>query len=102
MYRIEMSLVFLGILREYENVVNVHPYENPQVVSKDIIHDVLEREWRVTDAKGHSNPFEGAKLCVEGILFDIFVTDSNVMEPTDKVYVRKGGGTPQCTQFGLD
>ena len=43
MYQIEMSLVFLSILREDENVVNVHAYDNPQVVSKDIIHDALER-----------------------------------------------------------
>ena len=43
MYQIEMSLVFIGILREDEDVVDVHPYKDPQVVSKDIIHDALER-----------------------------------------------------------
>ena len=66
MYQIEMSLVFISMLREEENVVDVHPYEDPQVVSKDIIHDALKRRWRVTEVKGHDNPFEGAKLCVEG------------------------------------
>ena len=102
MYQIKMSLVFISILREDENVVDVHPYENLQVVSKSIIHDALERRWHVTEAKGHNNPFEGAKLCVEGGFLDIFVMDSNLMEPTDKVYLRKYGGTPQCTQYGLD
>ena len=102
MYQIEMSLVFIRILREDENVVDVHPYENPQVVSKDIIHGALERRWRVTQAKGHNNPFEGAELCVEGGFLDIFVVDSDVPEPADKVYLRKYGGTPQCTQDGLD
>ena len=72
------------------------------MVSKDIVHDALERRWRVTEAKGHNNPFEGAKLCVEGVFLDFFVTDSNLMNPADKVYLRKYGGTPQCTQEGLD
>ena len=98
----EMSLVFLSILREDENVVDVHPYKNPQVVSKDIIHNALERRWRVTEAKGHNNPFKGAKLCVEGGFLDIFVMDSNLMEPTDKVYLRKYSGIPQCTKYRLD
>ena len=88
MYQSMMSLVFISIFREDENVVDVHPYENPQVVSKDIIHDTLERSWRVTEAKGHNNAFEGAKLCVQGSFLDIFVMDSNLMEPTDKVYLR--------------
>ena len=98
MYQIEMSLVLIRNLREDENVVDVHPYANPQVVWKDIIHDALERRWRVTEAKGHNNPFDGGKLCVEGSFLDIFVMDSNLVEPADKVYLRKYGGTPQCTQ----
>ena len=102
MYQIEMSLVLISILREDENVVDVHPHKKRQVVSKDIIHDALERRWRVAEAKGHNNPFRGAKLCVEGGFPDIFVMDSNLMEPTDKVYLRKYGGTPQCTQKGWD
>ena len=102
MHQAEMSLVFLSILQEDEYVVNVHPYKNPRMVSKDVIHDLLERRWRVTEAKGHNNPFEGAKLCVEGGFPDIFVMDSNLMEPTDKVYLRKHGRTPQCTQYGLE
>ena len=52
MYQIEMSLLFIRILREDENVVVVHPYKNRQVVSKNIIHDALERRLRVTEAKG--------------------------------------------------
>ena len=37
MYQVEVSLVFVRILREDEDVVNVHPYKDPQVVSKDIM-----------------------------------------------------------------
>ena len=102
MYQIEMSLVFLSILRENKDVVEVQPYENPQVVLKDVIHDALERRWRVTEAKRHNNPFEGPKLCVEGGFLDIFIMDSNLMEPTDEVSLRKHGGTCQCTLYGLD
>ena len=80
-----MSLVFLSIVREDADVVHVHPYEIPQVVSKDVIHDAFERPWRVTEAKEHNNPFEGAKLCVQGGFLDIFVMDLNLMESTDKV-----------------
>ena len=71
--------------------------KNPHVVSKDIIHDALERRWRVTEAKGQNNPFECAKLCVEGGFRDIFVVDSDLVEPADKVYLRKYSATPQCT-----
>ena len=102
MYQIEMSLVFIRILREEEDVVDVHPYKDPQVVSKDIIHDALERRWRITEAKGQNNPLEGAELRVEGGFLDIFVLDSDLVEPTNKFDLRKYGGTPQCTQDGLD
>ena len=97
MYQIEMSFMFIRILREDENVVDVHSYQDPQVVSKDIIHDALKRQWRVTEAKGHNNP-----LCVEGVFLDIFVVDSDLVKPTNKVDLRKYGGTLQCTQKGLD
>ena len=102
MYQIEMSLVFIRILREDEDVVDAHPYKDPQVVSKDIIHDALERRWCITEAKEHNNPLEGAKLRVEGGFLDIFVVHSDLVEPTNKVDFGKYGGTPQCTQDGLD
>ena len=102
MYQIEMSLVFIRILREDEDVADVHPYKDPQVVSKDIIHDALERRWCVTEAKEHNNPLEGTKLRVEGGFLDIFVVDLYLVEPTNKVNFRKYGGTLQCTQDGLD
>ena len=102
MYQIEMLLVFIRILREDEDVVDVHPYEDAQVVSKDIIHDALKRRRRVTEAKGQDNPLEGAKLCVEGSFLDIFVVDSDLVKPTNKVDLRKYSGIPQCTQDGLD
>ena len=86
MYQIEMSLVFIRILREDEDVVDVHSYKDPQVVSKDIIHDALELRRRITEAKGHNNPLEGAKLRVEGGFLDIFVLDSDQVEPTNKVF----------------
>ena len=75
MYQIEMLSVFIRILREDEDVVDVHPYKDPQVVSKNIIHDALERRWRITEAKGHKNPLKAAKLRVEGVFLDIFVVD---------------------------
>ena len=62
MYQIEMSLVFVGILREDEDVVDVHPYKNLQVVSRDIINDALKRRWHITEGKRHNNPFKGAKI----------------------------------------
>ena len=77
--------MFLGVLGENEDVVNIHPYKNPQVVSKNIIDDALERRWCIAEVKGHKNPLEGPELRDEGSVFDIFVLDSNLMEPTDKV-----------------
>ena len=102
MYQIEMSLVFIRILREDEDVVDVHAYKDPQLVSKDIIHDALERGWCITEAKGHNNPLEGTKLRVEGGFLDIFVVDSDLVAPTNNVIFQKYGGTPQCTQDELD
>ena len=102
MYQIEMPLLLIRILREDEDVVDVHTYKDPQVVSKDIIHDALERRWRITEAKGHHNPSEGAKLRVESCSLDIFVLNLDLEEPTNKVDLREYCGTPQCTQAGLD
>ena len=84
MFQIEMSLVFIRIPRGDEDVVDVHPYKDPPVVSKYIIHDALERRWRITEAKGHNNPLKGAKLRVEGGFLDIFVLDSDLVESTNK------------------
>ena len=100
MYQIEISLVFIRILSEDEDVVDIHPYKDPKVVSKDIIHDALEHRWRITETKGHNNPLEGAKLCFEGSSLDISVVDSDSVGPTNKVDLRKYGGTPQCTEDG--
>ena len=94
--------MFIGVLREDEYVVNVDPYKDPQVVSKDIIDDALKRRWRITEVKGHNNPLEDAQLRVEGGLLDIFVVNSDLVEPTNKVDFQKYGGSPQRTQDGLD
>ena len=85
MYQIEMLLVFIRILREDQDVVDVHPYKDAQMVSKDIIHDALQHRWHITEAKGHNNPLKGAKLCVEGGFLDILVLDSDLVEPTNNV-----------------
>ena len=66
MYHIEVLLVFLSVLRENENVVNVHPYENPQVASKNVIYIMLECRLRIAEARGHNNPFISPRLRVEG------------------------------------
>ena len=102
MYPIEVSLVFLSVPRENEDIVDVHPYENHQVVSMDVIYDTSECRWRIAEAKGPNNPLEGPKLRVQWGLFDIFVMYSNLVEPTDEIFLPKDGGTPQCSQYGLD
>ena len=47
--------------------------------------DALECGWCIAEAGGHKDPFKGSKLRVEGSLLDIFVVDSNLVGPTDKV-----------------
>ena len=42
MHQIELSLVFLGALREDKDVINMHPYEILLVVSENIIDNMLE------------------------------------------------------------
>ena len=76
--------MFTSILREDEDVIDIHPYKNPQVVSKNVIDDTLECRWCIAEVEAHNNPFEGPKLRVEGSFFDIFVMDSNLVGPSDK------------------
>ena len=85
MHQLEVLLVFIGSLREDEAVIDIYPYENLQVVPKNVIDDTLECRWCIADAEGHNDPFEGSKLRIEGSFFDIFAVDSNLVEPTDKV-----------------
>ena len=42
MYRVEMLLMFFGIVQEDEDAVDVHPHKKPQAVSKYIIDHTLE------------------------------------------------------------
>ena len=102
MYQIEVTLGFLSILREDEDVIDTHPYENPQVVSENFIGHTLECPWCIAEPERHNNPFKGPKLRVEGSFFDIFVMYSNRVDPTDKMNLGKSGRTPQCTRYGLD
>ena len=85
MYHIEVLLVFLSVLRDNEDVIHIHPYENPQVVSKNVIDNKLECRWCIAEAEGHNNPFQSPKLRVEGSIFDIFVMDSNLVGLTDNI-----------------
>ena len=101
MHQIEVSLVFISILREDEDAIDIHLYEKPKVVFKNIIDDTLECGWCIAEAERHNNPFKGLKLRVEGSFFRIFVMDSNLVEPTDKVDFQKDRRAPQCTQYGL-
>ena len=87
--------MFRGILAEDEDVVNIHPQENSEVISKNIIDDALECRWCIAEAEGN-NQFELPKLRVEGSFFNIFVVDSNLVEPTDKVDFGKDRRVPQA------
>ena len=102
MYQIELSLVFLSTLREDEDVIDGHPYKNLPTVLENVIDHTLECRWCIAEAEGHKNPFEGPKLRVEGSFFDVFLMDSNPVEPTDKINLGKDGRTPPCSQYGLD
>ena len=97
-----MLLVFLGVLQEDKEVIDIHPYGNPVVISRSVIDNRLHCRWCIAAAKGHDNPFKAPKLRVEGSVLDIFVMDSKLVEITDKVDLCKYGGAPQCTQYGLD
>ena len=85
MHQIEVSLVFISVLREEEDVINIHPYKNSQVVSKNFIDETLKYPWCIAEAEWHNNPFEGPNLHFEGSFFNIFFMDSNLVAPTNKV-----------------
>ena len=85
MHQIKVSLVFIGVLRGDEDVIDIDPYQHSQVVLKNVIDNTLEFRWCITEAEGHNNKFEGPKLHVEGNFFDFFVIVSNLVESTDKV-----------------
>ena len=55
------------------------------VVCETVSDHTLECRWCIAEAGGHNNPFEGPKLRAEGSFFNIFVMDSNLVEPTDKI-----------------
>ena len=79
-----MSLAFISVLPEDEDVINIQPYENCRVVPNNVIDDALEHQWCIAEAGGHDNPFEGQKLHVDGSFSNIFVVDSDLVQPTYK------------------
>ena len=62
--------------------------------------------WNVNGAlqrpTGITTHFTAANYVLKAVCFNIFVMDSNLVEPTDKVNLRKHCGTPQCTLYALD
>ncbi len=60
-----MLLVFLGVLRVYGNVVQVHYNGDIEHVQKDIVDKTLESCWSIGKTERHNQPFEGAIVSME-------------------------------------
>ena len=91
--------MLFGILGEDEDVLDLQPHEHSQVISNNIVDNTLELRWFMAEAKRHDDPFEGSKLCIEGVLLDIFVMDSNLMKSTDQVNLQQDRGAPKRAQY---
>ena len=94
LYQVKVLLIFLVILGEGGDAVDIHPHKNSQVILRNIIDNPLEHPWCLAEAERHSDPLEGSKLCMEGSFFNIFVMDSNWVEPTYRVALCKDRTAP--------
>ena len=81
--------MLLGIFGEDEDVADIPPHESPQMISKSVIDDALERRWCIAEAEGHDDPFEGPKLRVEGSFLDIFVWIRIWWNPLTRLFLEK-------------
>ncbi len=61
-----MLSVFRGVIGIDEDVIEVYDYGNIKHVSKNIVHEALERRGSVGEPKRHDTPFEGAVMGPEG------------------------------------
>ncbi len=61
-----MLSVFRGVIGIDEDVVEVSDYGNVKHVSKNIVHEALERRRSIGEPKKHDTPFEGAVTGPEG------------------------------------
>ncbi len=58
--------VLRGIIGIDEDVVEVYDYRNIKHVSKNVIHEALERRRSIGESKRHDTPFKGAIVGPEG------------------------------------
>ncbi len=73
-----MLSVLCGVIGIDEDVVQVYDYGNVKHVSKNVVHEALERCRSIGEPKRHDTPFKGAVTGPEGCF--PFITFSYVYE----------------------
>src|SRR3954470_22753323 len=84
-----MTLVFLPILREYQEVVDVYDDELVKEWSEDILHDRHESGRGVGESEWHNPEFVVAISRAESSFLYVVRVDADLVIPRSQIYFRE-------------
>lgn len=90
-----MLNVFLVVVGEYQNVIQINEYKCIQHPSENIINKGLEYGWGIDQAKWHYLVFVVANRGVEWRLPLVYLTNPEYMVCVMKIQFSKDGATLQ-------
>ena len=61
-----LNAMFLGVVRVYEDVVEIDDYRNVQKIGEYVVHESLKRRGCIRKSKRHDEPFEQSIASLEG------------------------------------
>lgn len=78
----------------YQDVVKEHKYKATQVRAKNLIHECLEREGRIGEAKRHHQELEVTVVHPECCLVDVISVHAHLVIAVAKVELGEESGAP--------
>ena len=61
-----LNAMFLGVVRVYEDVIEINDYRNVQKIGEYVVHESLKRRRCIRKSKRHDEPFERSIASSEG------------------------------------
>ena len=101
MYRVEVVLMYFGVLGEDEDVFVVHPDANSKRVMKNIITDTLQCTSGIAEYKWLNHLLKGSKLRVEGS-HRVLIVYPDLMKPRYWIDLATNRGVAHGNVYGLD
>ncbi len=71
---LNMSLVFIGVIRVDQNVIKIYNHKDVHNVREDVIHEALESGQNIDKSERHNQPFKELVLGLKAVFHSSLLT----------------------------